>query len=200
MRDRRTSSVACRAAESTDQSECFLCRLDTDCACRILARRRWPICDVGRILINSESPVLSHRSPVCGGGRGGAFLYRRRARGEVCPAVVPPERSERAHKGTVGRAGHCLITRSAPLQTGGGTWPAKPKPTRSEGLATMLPRGVLAPIRGGCGRAVVRLLATSLVVFQLLFVLWLQPTGTANVRRHWVVPRDSNRRVEIVAL
>ena len=110
-------------------------------------------------------------------GGGGAFLYRRRARGEVCPAVVPPERSERAHKGTVGRAGHCLITRSAPLQTGGGTWPAKPKPTRSEGLATMLPRGVLAPIRGGCGRAVVRLLATSLVVFQLLFVLWLQPTA-----------------------
>ena len=54
-----------------------------------------------------------------------AFLYRRRARGEVCPAVVPPERSERAHKGTVGRAGQCLITRSAPLQTGGGTWPAQ---------------------------------------------------------------------------
>ena len=60
----------------------------------------------------------------------------------------------------------------------------------------MLPRGVLAPIRGGCGRAVVRLLATSLVVFQLLFVLWLQPTAPAPAETLLVDEMDTKARME----
>ena len=60
----------------------------------------------------------------------------------------------------------------------------------------MLPRGVLAPIRGGCGRAVVRLLATSLVVFQLLFVLWLQPTAPAPAETLLVDEMDTKARMD----